>query len=448
MYNNQDSSSRSPSNNSRFDDRSSSSQRNRPEYRSDQRQLAINAGNASQSGSNVFPVMQLMDGSATAGNSSNFNMNAQNVMCSQQGFVAPNMQGNTMMMMSPGGSIIPFNFLVPSSAVLDPSKQDIKKATKKRRRKAKDRPKRPLSAYNIFFKAERENILKQIPGEAESEENDKFTWPGKKRPPHGKISFEELAKTIGARWKSLDESEKAQYKEKAKEDLGRYAKEMTAYEKKNKSEDSIVKAEEGNDQKRRKEGDASPSDSKKKKSSKKATLQDQNSQQTMEIMNQQAMRGNMVAVMGGNIMVPMLFNPGAMSNFSQQQNNLFKQFQHPHQQQQQVPNQAAPLRTMGQQYDPSTATQSMNPRTMVQTHSFDNECVPRPSRHITNYHQSQQECNEHFQGNESSIQEGETNNMSSYDYNYNNMNLNEENNHGNDFHFPPSNGSGPDDTIF
>ena len=439
MYNNQDSSSGPPPDHRRFHDRSLSSRRNRPEFGNDQRQLTRNPGNANNNG---FPVMSHMDRSGMAENSSNFNMNTQNAMCTQQGFVSPNMQGNAMVMMSPNSGIIPLNFLMPANMILDPSKQDIKKTPKKRRRKAKDRPKRPLSAYNIFFKTEREKILEQIPGEAETKENDEFTWPGKKRPPHGKISFEELAKTIGARWKSLDEEEMNQYKEKAKEDLARYAREMTAYEKKNNSTDSpgSIKVEDDSYGKRQRESDVSVSDSKKKKS-KKTSAQNQNSQ-AVEMMNQHAMRSNMVAVMGGNVMVPMLFNAGMMSNFSHQQNNQYKQFQHHHQQQQQqqqhdqVPNQIAPRR-MGQQYDRSTPP-PMNPRLIDRIHSFENNSVMRPPYHI-NYDQSQQEGNEHFQGNE-------TNNLSTYDYNCNNMNLNEENNHGNDFHFPPS--KGPDDTMF
>jgi hypothetical protein len=113
----------------------------------------------------------------------------------------------------------------------------VPKKTKKRRKKPKDRPKRPLSAYNLFFKDERGNILSSIPGEGDDEDDSSpprknITWPGKKRPPHGKISFESLAKTIGGRWKALSGDRLTYYKKKAEEDLERYAKEMIAYEKK------------------------------------------------------------------------------------------------------------------------------------------------------------------------------------------------------------------------
>jgi hypothetical protein len=112
-----------------------------------------------------------------------------------------------------------------------------KKETKRRRKKPKDCPRRPLSAYNLFFKDERKRILNAIPGESEEmkkkkeEERPEITWPGKKKTPHRKIGFENLAKRIGQAWKDIDPEQLNYYKDLAVQDLQRYADEMKRYEK-------------------------------------------------------------------------------------------------------------------------------------------------------------------------------------------------------------------------
>jgi HMG-box domain len=117
-----------------------------------------------------------------------------------------------------------------SAGVLDKIAQlDKADGAKKKalRRKPKNRPKRPLSAYNIFFKDERERILSDIPGEHQKEHGNK---KGKrKKSPHGKIGFESLAKTIGKRWQSLDPARVEHYKSKAAEDMVRYKEEMEIF---------------------------------------------------------------------------------------------------------------------------------------------------------------------------------------------------------------------------
>jgi len=148
------------------------------------------------------------------------------------------------------------------------------KEKKKRRKKRKDKPKRPLSTYNLFFKDERSNILAGIldkgeenaatkqgvkdraekekagppppdvdsdSGAAEDEENDETQTSqpcasAKRKTPHGKIGFESLAKTIGARWKELSSDRLEHYKKLADEDSERYAREMEEFNKKVESE--------------------------------------------------------------------------------------------------------------------------------------------------------------------------------------------------------------------
>jgi hypothetical protein len=98
---------------------------------------------------------------------------------------------------------------------------------KKIRVDQKDKPKRPLSAYNCFFKEERARILGSIPDYQSFEDG---TCKGKRRrAQHGKISFEELGKTIGQRWQSLTPEEAMVYKMKAAEDMKRYRNEMAEY---------------------------------------------------------------------------------------------------------------------------------------------------------------------------------------------------------------------------
>lgn len=48
--------------------------------------------------------------------------------------------------------------------------------------------------------------------------------------PEPKIGFENMAKTIGKRWKALSEDELARYKELAKADMERYRRERDRYQ--------------------------------------------------------------------------------------------------------------------------------------------------------------------------------------------------------------------------
>lgn len=101
---------------------------------------------------------------------------------------------------------------------------------RKVRKKPKDKPKRPLSAYNIFFKEERQRILEQIPGSEEiPTEVASPTSSKRKKNPHGKISFESLAKAIGQRWQDLSSEKLDCYKKKAGTDKLRYTNEMNVF---------------------------------------------------------------------------------------------------------------------------------------------------------------------------------------------------------------------------
>lgn len=115
-----------------------------------------------------------------------------------------------------------------------PKKSPVKRPTKK---KPKDKPKRPLSAYNFFFKEEREKILKVVlaedPSKLQSDpEADDFLDEKailRLKKEGGKVSFEEMGKIIGQRWKNIDPDRLSTYSEMASEDTERYKTEMQAY---------------------------------------------------------------------------------------------------------------------------------------------------------------------------------------------------------------------------
>lgn len=119
------------------------------------------------------------------------------------------------------------------------SKDKLPSAAIKRptRKKPKDKPKRPLSAYNFFFKEEREKILKVVLSEENTkEENDPEAddyitdeMMTRLRKEGGKVSFEEMGKLIGQRWKNIDPDRLSKYSEMAAEDTERYKKEMQSY---------------------------------------------------------------------------------------------------------------------------------------------------------------------------------------------------------------------------
>lgn len=100
------------------------------------------------------------------------------------------------------------------------------------------KPKRPLTAYNFFFKDERVKLIDEMnPPEPDdfvmtSNKSNKrwVTQPQRKK--KAKIAFEEMAKTISKRWKSIDPAIKANYEETATLDRKRYHNEMDTYNKK------------------------------------------------------------------------------------------------------------------------------------------------------------------------------------------------------------------------
>ncbi|RSL67417.1 hypothetical protein CEP54_003263 [Fusarium duplospermum] len=81
------------------------------------------------------------------------------------------------------------------------------KVTKKRGKKDPNAPKRGLSAYMFFANEQRENVREENPG----------------------ISFGQVGKLLGERWKALNEKQRAPYEAKAAADKKRYEDEKQAY---------------------------------------------------------------------------------------------------------------------------------------------------------------------------------------------------------------------------
>ena len=90
------------------------------------------------------------------------------------------------------------------------------------------KPKRPLSAYNIFFRRERAQILGIS---LDDNPSDKFISAKKRRHVkiHGKISFSDLGKLIGQRWKNLGPEQKQYYQGLAERAKDEYEERMDEY---------------------------------------------------------------------------------------------------------------------------------------------------------------------------------------------------------------------------
>ena len=127
----------------------------------------------------------------------------------------------------------------------------------KKRTRPKDMPFHPLTAYNFFFREEREQILSTLSrGESidEMKDNDsnyklnseelqmnfmlhvkkQRDQKKKKRPhrkTHGKISFKSLAQLISSRWKLLSSVKQEYYHKLAEMGMEHYRNEMKKYKK-------------------------------------------------------------------------------------------------------------------------------------------------------------------------------------------------------------------------
>jgi HMG-box domain len=75
-----------------------------------------------------------------------------------------------------------------------------------------ERPRRPLSAYNLFFQRERERMLHDI----------KHTTTEPRRSRSGKIGFADMARAVAQRWKTINKEDKAIFEYMANVERKRY----------------------------------------------------------------------------------------------------------------------------------------------------------------------------------------------------------------------------------
>lgn len=91
-----------------------------------------------------------------------------------------------------------------------PKEKTAKRVTKTRTEKKKkdpNAPKRGLSAYMFFANEQRDNVREENPG----------------------ISFGQVGKVLGERWKALSEKQRGPYEAKAAQDKKRYEDEKANY---------------------------------------------------------------------------------------------------------------------------------------------------------------------------------------------------------------------------
>jgi len=126
-------------------------------------------------------------------------------------------------------------------------KEKIKKKQPKRWTwtKPKDKPKRPLSAYNIFFKHTRSRIVEGLSEDAGEEEIilsiealllNAAEKKKRDRRSHGKISFGNLASAVSKKWKNIDDHRMALFQRYADLDKERYFIELGNWKAKKESE--------------------------------------------------------------------------------------------------------------------------------------------------------------------------------------------------------------------
>lgn len=98
----------------------------------------------------------------------------------------------------------------------------------RRRKKPKGFPKRPLSGYNIFFKEERVKVLEEFNSRRVAAPKDDI-HDAETKIERSSVSFQELGKIVGKRWKILSEEDRRRFESLADQDNLRYRSEMDEY---------------------------------------------------------------------------------------------------------------------------------------------------------------------------------------------------------------------------
>eukprot|EP00978_Attheya_sp_CCMP212_P047425 scaffold421360_cov57-Attheya_sp.AAC.6 len=106
------------------------------------------------------------------------------------------------------------------STVTKPKKRGKSKKPKK---KLKDKPNRPLSAYNLFFQSERKRMVQELSGSGSDS--------SKKTQSHfRKMGFAYMARHVAEEWKKLDTSARGPFNALAVEEKARYQVSLAKWE--------------------------------------------------------------------------------------------------------------------------------------------------------------------------------------------------------------------------
>jgi hypothetical protein len=103
------------------------------------------------------------------------------------------------------------------------------------------RPKRALTAYNIFFKDQRAKILAERLEAEDALHTSYGTKRERRNRPHGKMGFEEMAKLIGKKWKEIIPEELSYYKSMAAADKKRFTDELALFTKEECDEREVMR---------------------------------------------------------------------------------------------------------------------------------------------------------------------------------------------------------------
>ncbi|MCJ1236568.1 Non-histone chromosomal protein 6 [Varicellaria rhodocarpa] len=96
---------------------------------------------------------------------------------------------------------------MPKEKATTTRKTKTKAVTEGKKKKDPNAPKRGLSAYMFFANEQRDNVREDNPG----------------------ISFGQVGKVLGERWKALNTKQREPYEAKAKADKERYENEKASY---------------------------------------------------------------------------------------------------------------------------------------------------------------------------------------------------------------------------
>jgi hypothetical protein len=115
----------------------------------------------------------------------------------------------------------PIALLEESSTNASSEPKDANPEKPKNWKKPKDMPKRPLSAYNLFFKSERQRIV--------SSATKGKPMPKTRRGKSLGIGFAGMARNIAGKWKIIPSADKMVFEEEARIEKARYRKEIAVW---------------------------------------------------------------------------------------------------------------------------------------------------------------------------------------------------------------------------